>query len=283
LIGTPGGPNTAPVPPAPARWSLDAISEGLGDFTAAWRRRHLALHFAWTETLARYRRSALGPLWLVLGTLIGVVGLGYVWSILLDIDRDDYIPSLTVGLVTWQFISGSIMEGTGLFARNASSVTNVKLPSFLISMQLMARQLINLTHNALVVLGVLVVYPQHLSPVALLALPGLALVALNLMAVIQIVGYVGARFRDTEPLIAAFMPILFFLSPVIYDSAQLGKAEAVMAFNPIAYYIRIIREPVMGVIPSLTNYLSVGGLTLVVVLVALWLTGTRAHRLPYWV
>ena len=37
-------------------------------------RLDLALHLAWMDTCTRYRRSILGPFWLVFGTLIGVGG-----------------------------------------------------------------------------------------------------------------------------------------------------------------------------------------------------------------
>jgi ABC-type polysaccharide/polyol phosphate export permease len=262
---------------------LHAIAEGFGDLRQAYGRRQLALYFAWTETLARYRRSVLGPLWLVFGTLVGVVGLGFVWSILLDTQTADYVPTLTVGLVVWQLVSGSISESASLFTRNASSIVNIKLPSFLISMQLLSRQLINFSHNLLVVAGVLLLYPEHLSWIVLLAIPGLAIVTVNLLAIIQIVGILGARYRDIEPLIAALMPILFFLSPVIYQSGQLGRAEVVMQFNPVAHYIRVIRDPVMGVVPGLDSYLAVAALTVLTVALALGLTGSKAHRLPYWV
>lgn len=261
---------------------MSAIADGWSDLAEAWARRQLALYFAWSETLARYRRSTLGPLWLVLGTIVGVAGLGFVWSILLNTRQSDYIPQVTVGLVVWQLISGSITESAGLFARNASMVTNIRLPSFLITLQAFSRQFINLGHNLVVVVLVFLIYPEHLSPMMWLALPGLAIVAINLIALTQIVGLLGARYRDLDPLITSFMPILFFLSPVIYHSRQLGAAELVMSFNPVAHYIRVIRDPMMGVLPDISSYGWVAGLTVLTVALALWLTGARAYRLPYW-
>src|SRR5690348_4098646 len=150
------------------RNGLNALSSGIADLSAALNRRQLALYFAWTETLARYRRSLLGPLWLVLSTIIGVLGLGFVWSALLKVDQRDFIPSLTVGLVTWQLISGAIVEAAGVFPRNAGSILNIKLPTFLLSLQLLFRHLTNYAHNFVVVVAVLAIYPEHLSPQILL-------------------------------------------------------------------------------------------------------------------
>lgn len=263
---------------------MDTIADGVADLTAAWRRRQLATYLAWSETVARYRRSTLGPIWLVLGTAVGVVGMGFIWSILLNQDIPSFIPSITVGLVVWQFISGVVTESAGMFVKNATMLVNIRMPVYLITFQAFGRHVINLLHNLIVVLAVFIIFPHYNSWASLAALPGLLIVSINLIAIMQIVGIIGARFRDLEPLIIAFFPILFFLSPVIYRPSQLGGGlvETIMAFNPIAHYIRVIRDPLLGVIPSLESYAVVLGMTVVTVLFSLWLTGSRAYRLPYW-
>jgi ABC-type polysaccharide/polyol phosphate export permease len=263
-------------------YSLGTIVDGFADLAAAWKRRQLAIFLAWSETVARYRRSTLGPLWLVLGTAVGVGGLGFVWSILLNQDIATFVPSLTVGLVIWQFVSGVITDAAGMFPRNATMLVNIKMPVYLITLQAFGRHLINFAHNLVVVLIVFLIFPHFNSWISLLALPGLLLVCINLVALMQLVGIIGARYRDLEPLIASFFPILFFLSPVLYRPGQLGAAQAVMVFNPISHYIMVIRDPLLGSIPSLESYAVVLALTAVIVVASLWLTGRRAYRLPYW-
>lgn len=263
---------------------MNTIADGAADLAAAWKRRQLATFLAWSETVARYRRSTLGPIWLVLGTAVGVVGMGFIWSILLNQDIPSFIPSITVGLVVWQFISGVVTESAGMFVKHSTMLVNIRMPVYLITFQAFGRHVINLGHNLVVVLAVFIIFPHYNSWASLAALPGLLIVSINLIAIMQIVGIVGARFRDLEPLILAFFPILFFLSPVIYRPSQLGggTVEAIMAFNPIAHYIRVIRDPLLGVIPSLESYATVLLMTVVTVLFSLWLTGSRAYRLPYW-
>jgi len=261
---------------------VDSIATGAADLVAAWRRRQLAVYFAWSETVARYRRSTLGPIWLVLGTAVGVAGMGFIWSILLNQDMQSFIPSITVGLVVWQFIAGVITESAGMFVRNSTMLVNIRLPIYLITFQAFGRHLINLCHNLVVVLAVFLIFPHYNSWVSVLALPGLLIVSINLIAIMQLVGIIGARFRDLEPLIVSFFPILFFLSPVIYRPGQLGTAAVVMAFNPITHYIHVVRDPLLGVVPSAESYLIVLALTVVTVLLSIWMTGSRAYRLPYW-
>ena len=53
---------------------------GMNDILMTLKKIKVIIFFAKTDTEARYRRSILGPFWLTLGTLIGVLGLGIVWS-----------------------------------------------------------------------------------------------------------------------------------------------------------------------------------------------------------
>jgi ABC-type polysaccharide/polyol phosphate export permease len=259
------------------------MEAGLSDLAGAVKRLPVALYFAWSDTKARYKRSVLGPFWLVLTTMVGVVGLGIIWSVLLKVERQEFIPSLTVGLIVWQFISGCIAESPAVFYRQASQIKDINLPSFFLSLQLVLRQLMNFGHNLVVFLLVTIVYPEHLSLAALLSIPGLILLVLNLLWVAQILGYLGARFRDIEPLIVAFLPILFFLSPVVYRASQLGQLQAIMSFNPLTYWIGLVRDPLLGIVPSAQTYILDLAVCALGWTAALWLTASRRHRLPYWI
>jgi ABC-type polysaccharide/polyol phosphate export permease len=256
---------------------------GANDLRGAWSRRRVAAYFALTDTFARYRRSIIGPLWLVLGTTVGVVGLGLVWSVLLNVPINRFVPMLTVGLITWQFISGTVLEASGVFQRNASMITSIYSPRFSFTFELLLRQLVTLGHNAIVVLFVWLVIPDHWSWELLLAVPGLVLVACNLLAVAQIIGFLGARYRDVEPLLVAIMPMLFFLTPILYETSQLGPLQQVMLFNPLAHWISLIRDPMMGGSPTLLNYSVVITTGILLWVVALWTTGANRARLAYWV
>lgn len=253
------------------------------DLAGAMRSLPLALYLAWSDTRARYKRSVLGPFWLVITTLIGVVGLGVVWSILLKVNRSEFLPPLAIGLVVWQLIAGCLGEAPGLFCRQSGQIKDINLPTFLISAQLVLRHLINFAHNFVVVAVVLLCYEHRLSFTALLAAPGLLIVLLNLLWVVQLLGLVGARFRDIDPLVSAFLPILFFVSPVIYRAKQLGALQSIMAFNPLTYWIELISQPLLGIAPSGRAYAVALAITGLGWLAALWATSRNRSRLPYWI
>jgi ABC-type polysaccharide/polyol phosphate export permease len=243
----------------------------------------VALHFAWGDIRARYRRSILGPVWLVLGTVIGVVGLGSLWSSIFQLPFEDYVPSLAIGLVTWQFIAGTISESSLMLMRNAAIVRNLRTPVSFFSLQVLMRNIIMLAHNAVVVMGVLLVFPPDWSWGQWLFLPGLVLVAANLWWISLLLGMLGARFRDLDPLVTATMPLLFFLSPVVFRADHLPVGAAVLWVNPLAYFIAVVRGPLQGQIPPGFVYavviaLLVGGWTL-----TSWLLRYRGDRVAFWV
>lgn len=247
------------------------------------QRLSMAFFFAWGDTKARYRRSVLGPWWMVLSTAVSVAGLGFLWSLLLKDDPEKLVPSLTVGLVVWQFLAGCITESPSTFSRNAHFIRNIRIPFFVFPLQLLMRQLINLCHNAVVVIAVVAYFGSALTVNQLLIIPGLLLLLLNLAWISMLLAMAGARFRDAEQIVGALMPLMFFLSPVIYRPSQLPLAQEVVWANPFSYFITLIRDPIMGQVPPLFVYqvsviaLLVGGLF------TLYMLGKHRQHISFWI
>jgi lipopolysaccharide transport system permease protein len=57
----------------------------------------------------------------------------------------------------------------------------------------------------------------------------------------------------------------------------------IMKFNPMAYWIEVVRDPLEGAMPDPWTYAVVVGMAIVGLALAAWLTQSKAHRLPYWV
>jgi lipopolysaccharide transport system permease protein len=255
---------------------------GISDLRASLLLLPLLLHLSRTDLLARYRRSILGPLWLTLGTAAGTVGLGLVWSELFKIDRAQFIPSLTVGLILWQLLSGCITEATVAFARQATIVRNLSIPVGIHPLQVVVKHLVNLAHNVPVYVVVALFFDLALTPTTLLALPMLLLVVANLLWIAIVLSVIGARFRDFEFIVAAVMPLLMFLSPVFFRPAALSAAAKVIWLNPLTHFIELVRYPLLGNVPPLwlvgTNVaLCLGGW-----IVALWLFNAKRDNIAYW-
>jgi ABC-2 type transport system permease protein len=256
---------------------------GLADIFRAFRNPRLIFYMAWSDVRARYKRSVLGPLWITLGTAIGVVGLGVIWSELFKMDRATFIPLLTVGLILWQFLSGCLVESASVFGRQANIIRNLDLPLALHPAHLVLRHIITLAHNIPLFFLVLLVLGRPFSASMLMAVPGLLLVVANLYWIALLVGILGARFRDFEYLVAMIMPLLMFLSPVLYRSSALPFSGRYIWFNPLAEMIEVVRLPLLGdpvpgfVYAANAGMLAVGGL------LTLALFNAKRNRIAFWV
>ena len=86
---------------------------------------------AWHDIRQRYRRSVLGPFWFTLSTAIMVGVLGALYSEILHQEISHYLPFLAAGLVVWQFISTSILEGCTVFITYGTLIKQIDLSFYL--------------------------------------------------------------------------------------------------------------------------------------------------------
>ncbi len=254
------------------------------DIREGLRRWELWLTFAWEDTRVRYRRTVLGPLWLTLGMAITVVGIGSLWSILWGLKAEVFFPYLASGLVTWQFIAGALTEGSTTFAAQASIIRSVPCPLTAHPMHLSTKLVIVFLHNLVVFVGVAIFFNVHINWWTLAFLPGLVLLLLNSIWIAFLFGMVGARYRDVPPMIGAILPLLFFVTPIMWLPEMLGeKRQFLVELNPLTHFLSIVRDPLLGRAPDVTSYEVVVAITLLGYACA-WLAFRRYRsRIAFWV
>jgi ABC-type polysaccharide/polyol phosphate export permease len=231
------------------------VNIGLLDLIDGLKKINIAYLYAWGDTKARYRRSFLGPLWIVVTTVLSVAGLGYVWSMLFNLNPSELVPSLTIGLVIWQLVSACILESPTIFVRYMSFIKNVQVPYTMFPLYLIIRQFIYFFHAFIVVIAVLLIYNFNFNINFLLFLPNCFLLFLNLFWIVLLFSCIGIRYRDFEQIVSALMPMLFFLSPVIYRPSQLKFSDMIVWLNPFSYMIELLRNPLLGLSPPTFVYL----------------------------
>ncbi|MGH8605227.1 MAG: ABC transporter permease, partial [Gammaproteobacteria bacterium] len=223
--------------------ALADLSEGL----AQWQ---LWALLGWQDILQRYRRSLLGPFWLTFSMAIMVIALGILYAKLFRIDIHDYLPFLTLGFLAWGLISGVITEGCTALTAAEPFIKQMKLPFSLHVHRVVWRNLIIFAHNLVVYIGVAIWFGIWPGAVALLLVPGIALILLNGIWVGLLFGMVCARFRDIPQIIASLLQVAFFLTPIIWRPELLGERAAFAHMNPFFHFVELIRAPLLGSAPS---------------------------------
>ena len=108
--------------------------------------------------------------------------------------------------------------------------------------------------------------PSALIPltwIALLSIPGIALLFVNGFWVIIVLAFICARFRDVELIVRNLLQIAFLVTPVFWNYQQIAPNQRFMVdYNLFFHFLQIIRLPLLGEIPPARTYLIVIATTL---------------------
>lgn len=237
---------------------LNKLRTALNLGTGTIAHQELWVTLAHVDLRSRYRGSLLGPLWLTIATGILVVGIGLLYGGLLGQPLEFYLPYIAVGIVIWSLISTTLSEATTLFPGEGIILKQLPVPASLFVTRLLYRNVLIFAHNMIIVIIIVMIYPQKLS-VALLFIPiGFSVLLINLWWISMIISIIGTRYRDIPPIIQSVLQILFFLTPVLWRAEDLPNRAIFVVSNPFYHLIEIVRAPIIpGIIPWTSFYLCV--------------------------
>src|SRR5260370_760185 len=78
-------------------------------------------------------------------------------------------------------------------------------------------------------------------------IPGWVLIGINGVWISILLGMVSPRFRDVPPIVASFLQVLFFLTPLIWPPELLGQWHPIATFTPLFAAVDVVRAPLIGV------------------------------------
>lgn len=262
------------------------------DMRDGFAQRELWLHLGWQDIKQRYRRSVIGPFWITIATGVQAAAMGLLYSALLDIPLDEFLPYVTVGLIVWGLISASILEGADVFVANEGLIKQLPSALSVHVYRLVWRQLLFFAHNLLIYVIMLVAFGvwRNLTWPDLAAIPALGLIVLNSLWVSIVFGIFATRYRDILPILNSLTLLLFVLTPIMWTTESLKNqggeaAERVKLaeLNPLYHYLEIIRAPMLGKPQEAYHWYIVLAITVAGWAFALFALRKYRARVPYWV
>lgn len=261
---------------------LGHARHALRDLRDGFRLFRLGFTLGWLDIKLRYRGSILGPFWMTISTAVMVATMGILYAELFHIDLASYLPFLSFSLVLWSYVSGSVSDGCLTFTSSAGLIHALRIPFSVHVQRRVVKNFLTFLHSVGVIAVVFALF--HVIPKPGWELPaGMGLWIIDSYGLTLLVGVLGARFRDVQPVMSSIMQILFFVTPILWKPELMGDELKYLLFDPFYPLIEIIRQPFMGESPSATIWEVACGYSIALWIVAFLLFARLRARLAYWV
>jgi ABC-2 type transport system permease protein/lipopolysaccharide transport system permease protein len=194
------------------------------------------------------------------------------------------VPYVAIGFIVWGFISTCINEGCTAFFSEAATILQVPAPLSIYAYRVVWRTFVTFLHNVVIYVGIAFVFGIWAGVEnILLAALGIAVLCLNGAWASIFFGLLSARFRDIPPIVASFVQVAFFLTPIFWRADQVSERNIILKYNPFVYYLDIVRRPLLDQTSQLSDWTIVLSLTVLGWVVSMILLVLYRRRIAYWV
>lgn len=247
---------------------------------------HIWAILAYQDIKLRYRRSVLGPFWITLSMAITGYTMGFLYGHLLHTNMQTYFPFLVAGMLVWTLISTMITDLMDTFSINENMLKQIKLPYSLYINRVITRNFIIFFHNLIVIIPVIAIFHQvaKVNFNTLLLIPSLMIIYLNGITYGLILSIIGARYRDVSQIIKSLIQIIFFVTPIMWQPEALPLNKQIfVTLNPFYAFIELIRAPLLGSLPQLSQILMVLFITILGFILCYKIFTKYRARIIYWI
>jgi lipopolysaccharide transport system permease protein len=251
-------------------------SSSLGFFSllSPIRKPKIWFYLAYLGIRNEYRRTLLGPVWILLSLVIFAASMSVVYSGLFSIEYFDYLAYISTGMMAWTWVGALLMTSGMVYIQNGGILADHPVEkSYLIWSQVMNQFMVFL-HQIPFMLLFYVFGGVPLNENTVYLIPSLMLMFLLNIGVAGALSIVVTRYRDLQKILSSLVVIVMVLTPIFWKPEMITGARALTyLLNPFYYMVEILRDPLLGRAPSLHSY-SVAGAMTVIALVA----GCVMHR-----
>jgi lipopolysaccharide transport system permease protein len=218
----------------------------LGDI---WEYRDLLYFMVWRDLKARYRQTALGPLWIVLQPLMSMVLYTVVFGAIAQLPSEGkpYAVFTYVALLPWTFFSQAVSASSDGLLANITLMSKVYFPRLISPLATIVSSLVDLAISFVILFGLLVYFGIVPNWGVVLIPFFLLLAAITGMGFGLLFAGIIVRFRDVGQLLGYIMRLWMYATPVVYSIDVVPEQwQWFYRLNPITQVVEGFRWALLG-------------------------------------
>ena len=194
------------------------------------------------EIRGKYKGSFLGVLWSFVNPLLMTLVYAIVFPFLLRSGPDNYVTYIVIGILPWNFFTTVISQGTFNIIANAGIIKKVYFPREILPISVATSGLINFLISLpiicifLIASGIGFSWYMLLLPIVILAEYVLVL------GIVLITSAIDVYIRDAEYIINFILNMLFYATPILYQTSLFKDKAWILNLNPMTTIINSYRD-----------------------------------------
>ena len=252
------------------------------DLIEAFRNHDQWLFLGWHDIKSKYRRTSLGPLWIVIVNLITILCFSVVGAALFNQDVRWFLPHATVGLFVWYYVASILTESCMVFSSQDYLLQNLNITPLTLVLRMFVKNTISFSHSFIVIIAVILLFTPGFSIQSLLVFLAIPFFAITSTSISIILGIVSTRFRDINHAVQSLMTIFPFITPLIWKEEMLGSRAYIAKINPATHYIALFRDPLLSNEIKSYTYIITAIMSVSLLLLSIYIYNKFRHRLIYW-
>ena len=257
--------------------------EMIDELNAITRYFHMWSLLGWFDIKQRYRRSMIGPFWITISTGIMVGSIGLMFSTIFKSSVREFLPYFAVGQIIWLLLSAQLTDACTMFVQSQSVIKQVSLPLSVHVMRKLWYNIILFLHNFIIIIIVLIIAGNGFSWRYLLVIPAIILILILLFLLSVILGIICTRFRDITQIVAVFLQLIYFFTPIFWMKKSLASKQAwITDFNPFFHIIELVRSPLLGRTPDVYHWIILSIYIAIAAVITFFCIKRFRNRVAYW-
>ena len=216
------------------------------DLIKAIKSTDLWLFLGWHDIKSKYRRTKLGPIWIVLVNLVTIACFSIVGSALFGQSTKEFLPHVTIGLFVWYYISTILSESCFLYSSQSHLIKNLDINLLTLILRLFVRNTIAFAHSFVIIIAIVGLFADKFTASMWLALLAVPFFAVASVGISVLLGTAATRYRDIAHIVQAIISIFPFITPLIWKEEMLGSKIYIAKINPATHFIALLRDPLLG-------------------------------------